>query len=80
MATYGHLFIRKWPIAMAKQILQKPPKALRLMKRLVLGGADTILARMKEENTALGAQLASHEGKEAVAAFIEKRRPNFDLG
>lgn len=35
---------------------------------------------MKEENTALGAQLASHEGKEAVAAFIEKRRPNFDLG
>jgi hypothetical protein len=61
--------------ALAEQILQKPPKALRLMKRLVLGGADTI-----QENTALGAQLASHEGKEAVAAFIEKRRPNFDLG
>jgi enoyl-CoA hydratase/carnithine racemase len=63
--------------ALANQILQKPPKALRLLKRLVVEDADVILTRMKEENIALGAQLASHEGMEAVAALIEKRPPNF---
>lgn len=65
--------------ALANQILQKPPKALRLLKRLVAEDRDVILARMKEENIALGAQLASQEGKEAVAALIEKRPPNFDF-
>jgi len=65
--------------ALANQILNKPPKALRLLKRLVVEDSDVILTRMNVENAALGTQLASHEGKEAVAALIEKRPPNFDF-
>jgi enoyl-CoA hydratase/carnithine racemase len=65
--------------ALAAQILRKPPKALHLLKRLVVGDADVVLTRIKEEGVALGAQLASQEGKEAVAALIEKRPPIFDF-
>jgi enoyl-CoA hydratase/carnithine racemase len=67
------------PVArsVAKQILQKPPQALRLLKRLVAEDTDVVLARMQRENAALGAQISSAEGKEAVGALIEKRAPKF---
>jgi hypothetical protein len=32
---------------------------------------------MREENTALGTRIVSPEGKEAVAALVEKRAPRW---
>lgn len=63
--------------SLAKQILQKPPQALRLLKRLTAEDTDVILARIHREGAALGAQISSAEGKEAVTALIEKRAPKF---
>lgn len=63
--------------SLAKQILQKPPQALRLLKRLTAEDTDVILARINREGAALGAQIASAEGKEAVTALIEKRASKF---
>jgi enoyl-CoA hydratase/carnithine racemase len=64
---------------LTNQILQKPPKALRLLKRLVAENSDAILTRMKKEYVALGLQLASQEGKETVGALIDEPHPNFDF-
>lgn len=63
--------------SLAKQILRKPPQALRLLKRLTAEDTDVILVRMHKENAALGAQITSAEGREAVAAMVEKRAPKF---
>lgn len=63
--------------SVVKQILQKPFKALQLLKRLTAEDTKVILARMNMENAALGAQIASAEGKEAVAALMERRAPKF---
>lgn len=64
--------------SLVNQILQKPPRAMRLLKRLATEDTDVILARMQKENAALGAQIISAEGKEAVAALIGKRAPKFN--
>lgn len=61
----------------ASRILEKPPNALRLIKRLVKSETSSVAARMAEESVALAAQVASAEGQEAIGALIEKRRPNF---
>jgi enoyl-CoA hydratase/carnithine racemase len=61
------------------KILSKPPGALQQIKRLVTSGTISIADRMREENAALAVQITSPEGKEAIAALIEKRPPNFKL-
>jgi enoyl-CoA hydratase/carnithine racemase len=59
-------------------LLAKPPEALRQTQRLLRHGArDEILERMKLESSLFAERLASAEVKEAIAAFFEKRRPNF---
>lgn len=59
-------------------LLAKPPEALRSTQRLLRHGArDEILERMKLESEQFTDRLASSEVKEAIAAFFEKRRPDF---
>jgi len=41
------------------------------------GARDEILERMKAESSLFAERLQSAEVKEAIAAFFEKRKPNF---
>jgi enoyl-CoA hydratase/carnithine racemase len=60
-------------------LLAKPPEALRQTQRLLRQGArDEILERMKLESSLFAERLASREVKEAINAFFEKRKPNFE--
>lgn len=66
---------------LAAALLAKPPEALRQTQRLLRAGArDEILARMELEGGQFAERLASAEVKEAITAFFEKRKPNFDSG
>ena len=60
------------------RLLAKPPEALRLTQQLLRHGAkEEILDRMLLEGGHFSERLASPEVKEAIAAFFEKRKPNF---
>ncbi len=63
--------------ALVERLLTKPPGALQQIKRLVKSETSSIQERMREENTVLAEQFVSAEGKEAIAALVEKRPPNF---
>lgn len=59
-------------------LLAKPPEALRQTQRLLRHDTrDEILARMELESGLFAERLESREVKEAIAAFFEKRKPNF---
>jgi enoyl-CoA hydratase/carnithine racemase len=61
-------------------LLSKPPEALLQTHRLLRHGArDEILERMKLESSLFAERLASAEVKEAINAFFEKRKPNFEV-
>ena len=64
--------------ALAEQIAANPPQAVRLTKRLLREGLDTKLGSLLETAATFQAmchQTADH--REAVAAFLEKRKPVF---
>lgn len=59
-------------------LLAKPPEALRRTQRLLRHGSqEEILERMKMESGLFAERLESAEVKEAIAAFFEKRKPDF---
>ena len=53
------------------------PEAVRLTRRLLRSETEGVAARMAEENAIFMRQLGSPEFKEAVAASMQKRKPNF---
>jgi enoyl-CoA hydratase/carnithine racemase len=64
--------------ALAAQIAANPPHAVRMAKRLLREGIHTRLDTLLELSAAY--QVLSHQSAdhgEAVAAFLEKREPNF---
>lgn len=61
----------------ANALAAKPPAALRKTKALLNADVDTVTARIKAEAKLFGEQLNSAEVKEAIAAFFEKRAPDF---
>jgi enoyl-CoA hydratase/carnithine racemase len=64
--------------AKAQQLSQKPPAALRTTKMLLKSGqADVIKQAMSREGQEFAALLQGPEAKEAMAAFIERRKPDF---
>ena len=62
--------------AAADAIAARPPAAVGITKSLMRDAA-ALLARMDVEGVHFGAQLKSAEAREALAAFAEKRAPDF---
>ena len=60
----------------ARQLAAKPAGALQASKRLMKRAVrEQIKSAMKAENEAFSRQVHSDEAREALAAFLEKRRP-----
>ena len=63
---------------MAKRFNSLPPAAVRDTKRLMRAGASADVARaMREENALFVERLRSPEAREALQAFLQKRKPDF---
>lgn len=62
----------------ANALAALPPESLRLTKRLLKSGLETTVKnRIAEEGRMFVERLASPEAKEAMSAFLEKRKPDF---
>ena len=61
----------------AEKLASKPPAALRETKALLNMNVETIRARIDHEAKVFGERLNSPEVKESIAAFYEKRTPDF---
>lgn len=66
-------------VEFAEQLSGMAPVALLEAKRVVDDGLDTALsAGLTMEQRVLGALFATMDGKEGIAAFMEKREPEFE--
>jgi enoyl-CoA hydratase/carnithine racemase len=62
----------------ARNLAEKPAAALQVSKRLLKRSfREQVGAAMKAENEAFSVRVRSEEAKEAVTAFLGKRRPDF---
>jgi enoyl-CoA hydratase/carnithine racemase len=61
----------------AARLAAKAPEALSVSRRLMRGDPAAIVARIDEEARIFGSRLSSPEAREAFAAFMEKRPPDF---
>ena len=63
---------------LAGQLAAGPPWALGMAKRLIYEGFDSPLEEAGErEGAVIAAAMARHDGQEGIAAFVEKRPPEF---
>lgn len=63
--------------AVAARIAAQAPAALRRTRELMRRPQATMAAQIERESEAFTEQLKSDEVREAVAAFLEKRKPDF---
>jgi enoyl-CoA hydratase/carnithine racemase len=64
--------------AKAQQLAEKPPTALRITKALLKSGsAGAIADAMAKETEQFAALLQGPEAKEAMMAFMQRRKPDF---
>jgi enoyl-CoA hydratase/carnithine racemase len=64
--------------AKAKQLAEKPPSALRTTKALLKRGSAAIIAdAMAKETEQFAALLQGPEAREAMMAFMQRRKPDF---
>lgn len=62
----------------AARLAELPPESLRLTKRLLrTAHAETVRRTIEEEGRIFRERLDSPEAKEALRAFLEKRKPDF---
>jgi enoyl-CoA hydratase/carnithine racemase len=67
-----------YAVARAEHLAQKPAAALRATKRLLKADQQAaLLARMDEEAELFRQMLTSPAAREAMSAFLEKRKPDF---
>jgi enoyl-CoA hydratase/carnithine racemase len=66
-------------LEMARDFSERPPMALRLAKELMVKGAflHGLEEALSLEQESFGRCQASPEHREAVQAFLEKRKPDF---
>ncbi|MCF7982362.1 MAG: enoyl-CoA hydratase/isomerase family protein, partial [Pseudomonadales bacterium] len=65
-------------LELANTFAAGPTKAFGAVKRLVLSAAkNNIEAQMTSESRMIAANAKTQDGKEGIAAFLEKRKPNF---
>ncbi|MGE0628650.1 MAG: crotonase/enoyl-CoA hydratase family protein [Hyphomicrobiaceae bacterium] len=64
----------------AGRLAAKPPEALRLCRQLLRGDAADVRTRIEDEIAIFAERLVSPEAREAFAAFLEKRVPDFGKG
>jgi enoyl-CoA hydratase/carnithine racemase len=70
--------LRAFALGQAAKLAALPPSALRVTKRLMKDEqAAAVSTRMLEENSQFLEMLQAPEAKEALNAFLEKRRPDF---
>ncbi len=70
--------VLKFAFTQASKIAQKPSSAIVETKRLLkLGDAASVLARINEEAKVFGQMVGAGAAREAIAAFSEKRKPDF---
>jgi enoyl-CoA hydratase/carnithine racemase len=64
--------------AKAQQLAEKPPSALRTTKALLKRGSTTMIAEaMAKETEQFAALLQGPEAREAMMAFMQRRKPDF---
>lgn len=63
--------------AKAAALADKPPEAVRLTKALMKRDAESVVARMAQEGQYFAQQLKSPEAREAMEAFLQRRKPDF---
>jgi enoyl-CoA hydratase/carnithine racemase len=64
--------------AKAVQLAEKPPTALRVTKALMKRGiADAVAEAMKRETEQFARLLQGPEAREAMTAFMQRRKPDF---
>ena len=61
----------------AAALAAKPPASLRMTKALLKREPESIPARMTEEGKCFSRQLVSPEAREAMEAFMQRRKPDF---
>ena len=62
----------------AKKLAELPPESIRLTKRLMKSvHAEAVRKQIADEGRIFVERLASPEAKEAMSAFLEKRKPDF---
>ena len=65
-------------LEMARTLARGPRRAMGEVKRLMLAGAsESLETQMERESRAIAAMAASPDGREGIAAFVNKRAPNF---
>jgi 2-(1,2-epoxy-1,2-dihydrophenyl)acetyl-CoA isomerase len=65
-------------LEMARQLAQGPTRSFGETKRLILAGAtESLESQMEKESRAIAAMVASADGREGMAAFLDKRTPEF---
>lgn len=64
-------------IEILNKIYTKSPLAVSLTLSAILAGVNSSLNGYDKEVENFGIAIASHDGKEGTAAFVEKRKPNF---
>jgi enoyl-CoA hydratase/carnithine racemase len=63
----------------AEKLAAKPPVALQACKRLMKHFArERVIEAIKAENEEFASRVRSPEAKEALTAFLKKRRPDFN--
>lgn len=76
-ALVGADVLEAHALAAARRLAAKPPAALAAARRLLRGDGSRLAAVIDEEANIFAARMKSAEAREAFAAFLEKRPPDF---